>query len=231
MTDAVGYHCHQGRATITIDDGKVNVMTVQILDRLCALIDQARTDKALIVLQSGRDRVFSAGFDIKPLASGDIEASRALLEAGVRAILALLQHPFPVVCVCRGHAYPMGAFLLLASDVRIAAQGDYRIGMNEVTIGIAVPDFALELARHRLLPSWLHRTAALGQMFSPHEAMEAGFIDLVVEPTALDTMVDAITGQLQQIDMAAHASTKKRLRADVVAAIGVAARERLLPTS
>lgn len=229
MTDAVSYRCENGCASITIDDGKVNVMTGAVLDRLCAAVARARDDNALIILQSGREKVFSAGFDMKPLSGGDIEAIRALLEAGVRAILALLQHPFPVVSVCQGHAYPMGAFLLLASDVRIGATGDYLIGMNEVAIGIAVPDFALELARHRLLPSFLHRAAALGQMFTPREAAAAGFLDLVVEPGALEATLQTITGQLQQIDMAAHASTKQRLRADLVTAIGRAAREGLLP--
>ncbi|KUO54558.1 MAG: hypothetical protein APF78_03530 [Sphingomonadales bacterium BRH_c3] len=231
MTDTVTYDYRDGRATITIDDGKVNVMTADLLDQFCAAVDQAQADKAMIVLRSGREKVFSAGFDVKPLASRDVEASRKLLEAGVRAILALLQHPFPVVALCQGHAYPMGAFLLLASDVRIGTQGDYRIGMNEVAIGIAVPDFALELARHRLLPSWLHRTAALGQMLLPAEALEAGFLDALVEPAMLDNAAEQVTGQLQQIDMAAHASTKQRLRAGVVAAVDTAARERLMASA
>ncbi len=228
MTDAVTYELGDGQATITIDDGKVNVMTVGLLDQLCAAVARAEADEAMIVLRSGREKVFSAGFDVKPLASRDVEASRMLLEAGVKAILALLQHPFPVVTLCQGHAYPMGAFLLLASDVRIGTRGDYRIGMNEVAIGIAVPDFALELARHRLLPSWLHRTAALGQMLEPPEAVEAGFLDLLVEPAMLHATAEQLAAQLKQIDMAAHASTKRRLRADVVSAIGTAASERLM---
>src|SRR3546814_10376920 len=91
MTDAVSYHCENGCASITIDDGKVNVMSGAVLDRLCAAVARARDDNALIILQSGREKVFSAGFDMKPLSGGDIEAIRALLEAGVRASHALLQ--------------------------------------------------------------------------------------------------------------------------------------------
>lgn len=231
MTTAVTYACNEGVATITLDDGKVNVMTSDLLGELYQLIARARGDEAIILIRSGRDKIFSAGFDMKALASGNRDESRALVEAGVEVIIALLEYPHPVVGICAGHAYPMGAFLLLASDVRIGVEGDYRIGMNEVAIGIAVPDFAIELARYRLTATHLHRTIALGQMFGPREATEAGFLDMVVERELAETTVQQIIGQLGQIDMAAHASTKKRLRTGVIDAIKTAARDRLVPTA
>lgn len=230
MADCVGYRCESGVATITIDDGKVNVMTADLLGDLCCKIEQAQSDSAMILLQSGREGVFSAGFDVRPLASGDREASRALLEAGVETILALLEHPFPVISLCAGHAYPMGAFLLLASDLRIGVVGSYLIGMNEVAIGMPVPDFALELAGHRLVPSHFHRAVALGQMLSPEGALDAGFLDLLFEPDGVSAQVEQSIAQLGKINMAAHASTKHRMRAKVVEAIRTAVRDRLMPT-
>lgn len=230
MTSGVNYHCQNGLATITIDDGKVNIMTAALLGELCRMVDQAQSDQAMILLRSGRELVFSAGFDMKPMESGDQDASRALLQGGVDAILALLEHPFPVISLCAGHAYPMGAFLLLASDVRIGVAGEYLIGMNEVAIGIPVPDFALRLAEYRLAPTHFHRTVALGQMFSPEDAHAAGFLDLVVEQARVDAIIGQSIGQLGKINMAAHASTKQRIRTGVVEAIKTAARERLLPT-
>ncbi len=231
MTAAVTYGCNEGVATITLDDGKVNVMTLALLGELFEMIQRARGDEAIILIRSGRDNIFSAGFDMKTLASDDRDARRALVEAGVKVITALLEHPYPVVTLCSGHAYPMGAFLLLASDVRIGVEGDYRIGMNEVAIGIAVPDFAIELARHRLTATHLHRTIALGQMFGPRDANEAGFLDMIVERESAESTVQQIIGQLGQIDMAAHASTKRRLRSGVINAIKTAARDRLVPTA
>lgn len=230
MGNALSYVLDQNLATITIDDGRVNVMTAALLAEFCGLVERARTDRAMILLRSGREKLFSAGFDVKPLASGDREASRALLEAGVEAILALMQHPFPVIGLCAGHAYPMGAFLLLASDLRIGVTGDYLVGMNEVAIGIPVPDFALRLAEYRLTPSYFHRSAALGQMLSPEGALDAGFFDLLAEPDSVDAILGQSIAQLGKIDMAAHASTKQRMRAGVVEAIKTAARERLMPT-
>lgn len=230
MNHGLTYVLDGGLATITIDDGKVNVMTSDLLDELCRLVNRAGSDQAMILLQSGREQVFSAGFDMKPLASGDRDGSRALLQAGVNAILALLEHPFPVISLCAGHAYPMGAFLLLASDLRIGIAGDYLIGMNEVAIGIPVPDFALRLAEYRLASAHRHRVVALGQMLSPQAALDAGFLDLLVEPEEADALVGQSVAQLGKINMAAHASTKKRLRAAITQAITTAARDRLMPT-
>jgi len=230
MNHGLTYVLDGGLANITIDDGKVNVMTSDLLDELCRLVNRAGSDQAMILLRSGRERVFSAGFDMKPLASGDRDASRALLQAGVNAILALLEHPFPVISLCAGHAYPMGAFLLLASDLRIGVAGDYLIGMNEVAIGIPVPDFALRLAEYRLASAHRHRVVALGQMLSPQAALDAGFLDLLVEPEEADALVGQSVAQLGKINMAAHASTKKRLRAAIIEAITTAARDRLMPT-
>lgn len=230
MDNVLGYALDRNLATITVDDGKVNVMTAALLDDFCSLVERARADKAMILIRSGLAKVFSAGFDVKPLASGDREASRALLEAGVSAILALLEHPFPVIGLCAGHAYPMGAFLLLASDFRIGVTGNYLVGLNEVAIGIPVPDFALRLAEYRLTPSYYHRSAALGQMLSPEGALEAGFFDLLVEPFEVDAVLGQSVAQLGKIDMAAHASTKQRMRAGIAQAIRMAAQERLMPT-
>ncbi len=81
-----------------------------------------------------------------------------MLRAGAELILRLLALPRPVLGVCTGHAYPMGAFLMLSADVRFAVAGEWRIGMNEVAIGLTVPGFAVELARHRLTPAGFERS-------------------------------------------------------------------------
>ena len=83
-----------------------------------------------------------------------------MVRAGVRVIERMLALPRPIVTVCTGHAYPMGAFLMLCADVRFGVPGDWNIGMNEVAIGLAVPQFAVELARidsRRQVPCGLQR--------------------------------------------------------------------------
>ncbi|NIU77875.1 MAG: enoyl-CoA hydratase, partial [Gammaproteobacteria bacterium] len=95
--------------------------------------------------------------------------------AGARLVQRLLRFPRPVVTACTGHAYPMGAFLMLSADVRFGAEGPFRIGMNEVAIGLTVPGFAVELARHRLAPPGFGRVTT-AKMFDPEEARHVGYL-------------------------------------------------------
>lgn len=224
MQELIEFTVEDRVATITMNDGKANIMSEQMLLALAGAFAAARAADAIVILKSGLARTFSAGFDVKQLASVEIDASRRMVQAGAALIVDMMRHPHPVISVCAGHAYPMGAFLLLASDVRIGVHGEYRIGLNEVTIGIAVPDFALALCRSRLSCSHLYRTAALGQMFRPAEALDAGFLDTLVATEACDETVAAITGQMLAIDHAAHTSTKLRLRADVFSIVEQTAR-------
>jgi enoyl-CoA hydratase len=209
-------------AKISMDDGKVNVMSTAMLSALTLAFARAEKDGAMVILTSARPGVFSAGFDTKILGRKDPQEVFDMVRLGAELAARVLAFPLPVVAACPGHAYPMGAFLLLASDIRIGADGPYRIGLNEVAIGIAVPTFGLELARHRLLPAYLQRTALCGEMFAPSEAMTAGFLDRVVDPENLQASADAAAADLGKIDFPSHASTKERLRRATLAAVRAA---------
>jgi enoyl-CoA hydratase len=102
-----------------------------------------------------------------------------MVKSSVRVIERMLALPRPIVTVCTGHAYPMGAFLMLCADTRFGVPGDWNIGMNEVAIGLAVPQFAVELARHRLTPAGVMR-ASTGAMLKPEEAARLGYLDYIV---------------------------------------------------
>jgi enoyl-CoA hydratase/carnithine racemase len=112
----------------------------------------------------------------------------------------------------------MGAFLLLASDLRFGVDGPYKLGLNEVAIGIVVPRFAVELARHRLTPPCFQKTV-LGEMVTPTEAVAGGFLDRLVEPAELQSAAHAAAEALTKLDRNAHAETKRRVRAPAIAAI------------
>lgn len=208
-----------GIARITIDDGRVNVMSVEMLAEIGAALDEAEKARAVAILR-GRAGIFSAGFDLRTFQRGR-EASVAMLGAGVRLILRLLAFPFPTLAVCTGHAYPMGAFLLLASDVRFGLAGPWRIGLNEVAISITVPQFAVELARHRLAPAGFARIPSAA-MFAPEEALRLGYLDRVLEPDELDAAVDEEAARLRALDMTSFAATKARVHGRALAAIGEA---------
>ena len=198
---------------IVMDDGKLNIMSVDMLAALHRAFDEAERDKTIAVL-TGRGKAFSAGFDLNVFAAGSAKEMYTMLKSGAELALRLLSFPLPVVAACNGHALPMGAFLLMASDIRVAAEGAYQIGMNEVAIALTVPRFAVEIAfRNRLTPPYFNRLLTTGQMLPPAEAAAAGFVDWTVPAVELDAAAAKAAQALSKIDMAAHAATKLRVRA------------------
>jgi enoyl-CoA hydratase len=123
----------------------------------------------------------------------------------------------------------MGAFLIMSSDHRIAAEGDYRIGMNEVAIGLTVPRFAIEIARQRLTPAYFTRTVMTGEMFGPTEAVTAGFFDRVVAADTLERSAEEAAQALAGINLSAHAATKARARGAVIKLIRAMIDEDITP--
>jgi len=126
--------------------------------------------------------------------------------------LRLMAFPLPTIGVMEGHAFPMGAFLLLSCDIRLGVRGPHRMGLNEVAIGIAPPGFAIELARSRLHPSWLSRTVTTGELYEPDDALIAGLLDRVVPQDSVEAELDTIVASLRAIHKPSHAIAKKRLR-------------------
>jgi len=217
MSDLVSYELDGPIATVSMDDRKVNVFSIPMLHALHEALDRAEGDKAVVVL-TGRDGYFSAGFDLKTIAGGTGPLLE-MLTLGATLAERLLGFKRPVVCTCTGHAYPAGAFLLLSSDVRIGTDGPYRIGLNEVRIGLTVPWFAIELARYRLHPASFDATVVNATMYSPHEAVAAGFLDRVVPADDLRAAGLEAAAALAELDPAAHAATKLRARAQALEAV------------
>jgi enoyl-CoA hydratase len=222
MPDRVTYRLEEGVARITMDDGKVNVMSAAMLHDLGAAFDDAEKAGAIAVLRSARPGIFSAGFDLKVFAANDPKESLEMVKAGAELALRLMSFPMPAVGVMEGHAFPMGTFLLLACDVRLGAQGKHRMGLNEVAIGTAPPGFAIELARSRIHPAWLSRTVTLGEMFEPDDAVAAGFLDRVVPAEAVDASLEEILKTLRSLHTPSHALAKERLRRTAIEAMRTA---------
>ncbi len=210
MTELVTYSRTDLVSTITMDDGRVNVFSIPMLQALHRAFDEAERD-GTVVLLTGRHGYFSAGFDLKVL-SGPTDDVVTLLRLGATLAERVLSFPAPVTIACTGHAFPAGAFLLMAADMRIGADGPFKLGLNEVRIGLTLPWFAIVLAKHRLTPAHFDHAAVTGIMFDPHGAREAGLLDLVVPPDELETVALEAATDLSVVDRAAHAGTKRRAR-------------------
>jgi enoyl-CoA hydratase len=172
---SVSFERDGGVGIISIDDGKANALSPDVLSAIAECFDKAEADGASAVLLQGRPGRFSAGFDLSIMTSG-VEPMRALVTQGAELLLRIFTFPAPVVSACTGHALAAGALVLLVSDVRVGAEGEFKIGLNEVAIGMGLPIFAVELARYRMPPSAFD-SALLGEVFAPADAVRAGYLD------------------------------------------------------
>jgi len=210
MADLVTCDIDGPVATITMDDGKANVLSPAMQSELGAALDGAEAQGSVVLLR-GRPGFFSGGFDLAVLRSGGPPAS-AMLRGGFALAERLLTFPRPVIATCTGHAIAMGAFVLLSADVRIGAAGSYKITANEVAIGLTMPRAAIEILRQRLTPAAFTRATLLAEVFSPTNAVEAGFLDQVVAPEALATAGLDLGERLAALDARAYTQTKLRAR-------------------
>ena len=176
------YRCENGTAHISLDDGKVNALGSASIAHVNDQLDQAALDQASAVILSGRNGVFSAGFDLKELRS-EASAPERLRGQLIDLLLRIFTFESPVVMACTGHALAAGAALLLAGDRRIGLDGPFKLGFNEASLGVSISAVTVELARYRMPMPWFESIAS-GDTFSPREATSAGFLDQVVDDEA-----------------------------------------------
>jgi enoyl-CoA hydratase len=228
MTELATYELNERIATITIDDGKVNALSIPMLQSIHAAFDRAERDGAIVIL-TGREGYFSAGFDLKVFAGGDVDRVIEMLTLGATLTERMLGFATPVIAACSGHTVAAGAFLTLAADLRIGIDGPYRVGLNEVQIGLTVPWFVIELARERLQPPHFNRAVVSATMYSPAEAVTAGFFDRVVPADELRAASLDAAATLAELNPTAHTATKLRVRGPALKAIRSAIETELTP--
>lgn len=217
MSDLVSIVITDSHSTITMDDGKANALSFAMFDALNAALDEAETAAKPVVL-AGRPGKFSAGFDLSVMTRGDAESMR-LLKRGADLSHRLLTYKTPVILAVSGHALAMGALLCLSADYRIGMQGSYKLGLNETAIGMTLPWFGVELARSRLATPHFSLAVSLSQIYDAESAVDAGFIDEVVDESALEARAAEMAQLLWALDKDAHYANKLRVRSQLLEAL------------
>jgi enoyl-CoA hydratase len=202
---------------IALDDGKANVIQQAFLDQLAAVLDQIEADDSVrAVVLRGRPKFFSAGLDIKTLPTLESGALTTCMETFGDVMLRLIGFPKPLIGAVTGHALAGGAVMLLSCDHRIGSNGSNKIGLNEVSVGLPVPTFILDLAQMVLQPSSWTESVCFGRIYSPDQAQTIGYLqELVDTPEQVLDLAIERASQLGKIDAKAFAVTKRRMRADI----------------
>ena len=210
MSEPLSYTLEDKIAVVQMDDGKANALSQAMIDAVIAAVARAEQEASAIVL-AGRPEKFCAGFDLRVMMSGPEQAT-GLLRAGSDMLMKLYGAAVPLVIACTGHALAGGALVVLTGDYRIGAAGSFRIGLNEVSIGLPVPVLAMELARDRLSKRALVHATLLGQIYEPETALAAGYLDAVVAPDECVARAKAEAKRLAALPNKAFRATKTRLR-------------------
>ena len=210
----LNYRLQDKVSVIGLDDGKANAVGHDFVDAMTEGLDKAEREAGAVVI-TGRDGVFSAGFDLKELAKGEQQRTD-LVNRGAAMLLRLFSLPQPVVVASAGHAIAAGALVLLAADTRLGAAGDFKRRLNETAIGMSLPPFGMEMAKCRL--SKRHQTQAIiqAQLYDPDAAQQVGYLDQVVAADALEAQALEQAAALAELPGGAYAGTKLAVRRDYI---------------
>ena len=185
MTDQIATLTTEGDVSIiTLNDGKANVFSPEMSSTVSNLLDQVPGDKGSLII-TGRPGIFSAGFDLKIISSGDTDAVATMVKAGFTLLARIYNFPRPVIAACSGHGVALGAFLLCCADYRLGAKGQFIVQANETRNNMSIPTPILEISKSRISKKHWYRAILNAEAYPVEKAIEPGYLDEVTEPDNL----------------------------------------------
>jgi enoyl-CoA hydratase len=202
-------------AVITFDHPPVNALDLEVLKAIRHTLNEVDAAEPRAAVLTGTGSVFSAGADLVRVLEGDGDEIReAILYLG-RAFRSIFTFPRPLVAAVNGHAIAGGAVIACACDHRVAAEGDARIGLAELRVGVPFPADALEIVRNAT-GRHFEEVVLFGRNYGVQDALQRGLVDEIVAadevlPTALRR-----AEKLAAIPQAVYRLNKQAMRGPVV---------------
>jgi len=219
---------HHQIAIITMDDGKANVQQDAFFNQLDVALDRAEQPDVQAVVLTGRTGFFSGGLDLKTLPTLSNEGLKHTVARFAEVVARLYAFPKPVVAAVTGHAIAGGAVLLLTADHRVGPAGAaIKIGLNEVAIGIALPEFVLQITDQVLSQRHKYAATVFGRVYGPDDAVDVGFLQETVPPSEVLSAAKQRAQALGSLPAAAFQLTKARTRGTLDTSAGSAFEEEL----
>lgn len=215
---------HHGPVRVLrMERGKVQALDLELLLAIDQALDEARHAGEALVL-TGTGTAFSAGVDLLRIVDGTDDHIVEYLTAFRRVLLRLFGWPRPLVTAINGHAVAGGALLAWCGDLRVMAEGQGRIGVPELRVGVAFPAVAVAIAKFATAGQHLQELLYLGRTYAPEDARAYGLVDDVVGADWLQTRAVELAATLSLLPPSSFALTKKALRGPVLDALAAAER-------
>lgn len=206
---------HGNISEIQLARPPVNALNLGLVRALRSAVDESVRSGARGIVLSGAQGLFSAGVDVPALLQCDHAGAREYWREFFSLCSTLACAPIPLVAAITGHSPAGGAVLALLCDYRVMAQGPYRIGLNEVQVGLVVPD-CIQLALRRVVGTWrAERLLVSGAMIESADALACGFVDELTGVDQVTTRALHWLGELLALPSHAMLTTRALARADL----------------
>ena len=199
---------------IKLDDGKANAFSYDMLSQVNELLTKVPRDSGALVI-AGREGLFSGGFDLKTLATGDMEKITKMVQLGYCLLLELFSFDRPIVAAVSGHSIALGLFVTCSADYRIAIDGKYVCQANEVRNNMDIPTQIMEIIKARVNKKYFYSAVYHSDAYSVQESIEVGYIDEVVSEDQFMERVMEKAKELATLPHPFYANTKKTAQDDV----------------
>ena len=205
---------------ILLNRGKTNALDIAIINELIEAVDQANHDSAIEgLILSGKQDFFSSGHDLITLYQYDESAMEQFWSRYIFLIQKLTAFPKPSIAAITGHSPASGCVLALCCDYRIMAEGNYVIGLNEVALGMIVPESIFQLYAFWLGDAHAYRSLISGRLYNPAEALEIGLVDKVVPFNRVQSIASKQLKILTQFDKLPWQKSKINFRKGLLLAL------------
>jgi enoyl-CoA hydratase/carnithine racemase len=207
-------------ATITLSRGKSNALNGQLITELDDMLKNISADDNIGgVILTGTAPFFSAGLDLVELYNYNEEEAKDFWKLFLNFTANLVAFKKPIIAAISGHSPAGGCVLALACDYRIMAEGQYIIGLNEVPVGIIVPNSIFQMYAFWLGKAEATRSLLTGKLYNPEEAFKVGLVDELVKNESLLTAAERKIKKFMELESNTWSQSKLNIREELIAAV------------
>ncbi len=207
-------------AVLRIDRPPANAIDLGLAGEFATALERIKTSDAIgALVVTGAGNCFSAGLDLKVLPTYDREQQQAMVMQLNRVFGGLYGLPFPAIAAVNGHAIAGGMILTLACDYRIGAEGNYKLGLAEIRVGVPFPVAAMAIVRSELSHPVARKMVLTARNSSPGDALSMGVLDELQPPERLLPRAIEVATEMAALPRSIYGLIKRQLRGAALAQI------------